>query len=144
MRILFVKLSSIGDIVHTLPTLAAVRKALPDAEISWAVEKSSAEILRENRLINNLIEIDTRSLRGGKIIENILLDASKQLRELRKFDFDIALDFQGLLKSATVAKLSKQNESTVLTKQICANRRAVFCCPKALKRRRIFTSSAKI
>jgi heptosyltransferase I len=107
MKILIVKLSSIGDIVHTLPTLAAIRKALPDAEISWAVEKNSAEILRGNRLINNLIEIDTRSLRGGKIIENILLDASKQVRELRKFKYDVALDFQGLLKSATIAKLSK-------------------------------------
>ena len=107
MKILVVKLSSIGDIVHTLPTLAAIRANLPDAEISWAVEKSSAEILRGNSLINNLIEVDTRSLRGGKIIENILLDAGKQVRELRQFKYDVALDFQGLLKSATIAKLSK-------------------------------------
>ncbi len=107
MRILFVKLSSIGDIVHTLPALAAVRKALPAAEISWAVEKSSAEILRGNALINNLIEVDTRSLRGGKIIEEILLDASRQIRQLRKFEFDAALDFQGLLKSGAIAKFSK-------------------------------------
>lgn len=107
MKILFIKLSSIGDIVHTLPTLAAVRRAFPAAEISWAVEKSSAEILRGNELINNLIEVDTRSLRGGKIIENIVLDASRQIRRLRKFEFDIALDFQGLLKSATIAKFSK-------------------------------------
>jgi heptosyltransferase-1 len=107
MQILFVKLSSIGDIVHTLPTLAAVKTALPTAEISWVVEKSSAEILRGNPMIKNLIELDTRSLRGGKIIEEILLDASRQVRELRKYSFDIALDFQGLLKSATIAKLSK-------------------------------------
>ena len=107
MQILFVKLSSIGDIVHTLPTLDAVRRALPDAEISWAVEKSSAEILRGNPLINNLIELDTRSLRGGKIIEEIVLDASRQMRELRRFSFDAVLDFQGLLKSAGIAKLSK-------------------------------------
>lgn len=107
MQILFVKLSSIGDIVHTLPTLAAVRRALPDAEIAWAVEKSSAEILRGNALINNLIELDTRSLRGGKIIEEILLDATRQMRELRRFSFDVVLDFQGLLKSAGIAKLSK-------------------------------------
>lgn len=107
MQILFVKLSSIGDIVHTLPTLAAVRRALPDAEISWAVEKSSAEILRENPLINNLIELDTRSLRGGKIFEEILLDATRQMRALRRFSFDAVLDFQGLFKSAGIAKLSK-------------------------------------
>lgn len=117
MKILIVKLGSIGDIVHTLPTLSAIHQALPqltslhgslqEAEISWVVEKKSAEILRGNKLIDNLIEIDTRSLRKGKIIEEILLDASRQFRELRKFQFDIALDFQGLLKSATIAKLSK-------------------------------------
>lgn len=117
MRILFVKLSSIGDILHTLPALAAVRKALPDAEISWAVEKSSAEILRGNPLINNLIELDTRSLRGGKDIEEIFSDARSQMRELRKHEFDIALDFQGLLKSAAIAKLSKAKKRFGFSKQ---------------------------
>ena len=107
MKILIVKLSSIGDIVHTLPVLAAIASTLPEAEISWAVEKRSAEILRGNRLIKNLVEIDTRSLRGGKIIEEIFLEMSRQFRDLRSLDFDAALDFQGLLKSAAVAAFSK-------------------------------------
>jgi heptosyltransferase I len=106
MRLLIAKLGSIGDIVHTLPALAAIRNQLPDAEISWVVEKSAAEILRGNTLIDNLIEVDTQSLRGGKIIDEILLDVSKQIRVLRKFTFDVAIDFQGLLKSAVIAKLS--------------------------------------
>lgn len=106
MRILIVKLGSIGDILHTLPSLAAIRKALPDAVISWVVEERSAEILRGNTLIDNLIEIDTHSLRGGRVIEEILLDASKQLKGLRQFKFDIAIDFQGLWKSAMIGKLS--------------------------------------
>ncbi len=106
MRILIVKLGSIGDIVHTLPALAAIRRARPDAEISWVVEESAAEILRGNPMIENLIEVDTRSLRGGKIIEEMLLEVSKQVRDLRKFKFDVAIDFQGLWKSALVAKLS--------------------------------------
>ncbi|CAN5815356.1 lipopolysaccharide heptosyltransferase I [soil metagenome] len=107
MKILIVKLSSIGDIVHTLPALAAIRRELPDAEISWAVESRSAEILRGSEFLKNLIEVDTRSLRGGKVIEEILLDAGRQIKDLRVSDFDIAVDFQGLLKSATIAKLSK-------------------------------------
>ena len=117
MRILFVKLSSIGDIVHTLPVLAAVRRALPNAEISWAVEKSSAEIIRDNELIDNLIELDTRALRGGKVIEEILPNASRQVKELRKFTFDAAIDFQGLLKSAAIAKLSKARRTYGFAKQ---------------------------
>lgn len=106
MRVLIVKLGSIGDIVHTLPALAAIRRGLPEAEISWAVEEETAEILRRNRMIDNLIEVDTRRLRGGKIIEDILLDVGRQVRDLRKFKFDVAIDFQGLWKSAMVAKLS--------------------------------------
>lgn len=117
MKILIVKLSSIGDIVHTLPVLAAIRNALPKSEIGWAVEKNAAEILRGNELIKHLIEIDTRSLRGGKIIEEMMLDASRQIKELRKYNFDIALDFQGLLKSALVAKFTKTPRKIGFAKQ---------------------------
>ena len=106
MRILIVKLGSIGDIIHTLPSLAAIRRALPEAEISWVVEERSAEILRGNQLIDNLIEVDTRRLRGGAVIEEILLGASKQIKKLRQYKFDVAIDFQGLLKSGMIGKLS--------------------------------------
>jgi heptosyltransferase-1 len=105
MRILFVKLGSIGDVIHTLPSLAAARAALPEASISWVVESRSAEILRENPLIDNLIEIDTRSLRGGKVDE-LLPEIHQQVGGIRKIKFDVAIDFQGLLKSAVIAKLS--------------------------------------
>lgn len=106
MKILIVKLGSIGDIIHTLPSLAAIRSALPDAAISWVVEKRSAEIIRGNELIDRLIEVDTRSLRGGKIVAEILPRFREQFRLLRRSRFDIAIDFQGLLKSAAIAKLS--------------------------------------
>lgn len=117
MKILIVKLSSIGDIVHTLPALSAIRRALPEAEISWAVEARSAEILRGNTHLKNLIEVDTRSLRGGKIIEEILLDAGRQIKSLRVSDFDVALDFQGLLKSAAIAKFSKAKRRAGFSKK---------------------------
>ena len=106
MRILIVKLGSIGDIVHTLPALAAMRRALPHAEISWVVEERSAEILKGNPMIDNLIEVDTHKLRRRRDIDKIVVEAGRQFRSLRKFEFDVAIDFQGLLKSATIAKLS--------------------------------------
>lgn len=106
MRILFVKLGSIGDIVHTLPSLAAVRLALPSAEISWVVERRSAEILRDNPLLNRLIEVDTKALRRVPVSGETLLALRQQLRRLRASTFDTALDFQGLLKSAAIARLS--------------------------------------
>jgi heptosyltransferase I len=106
LKILIIKLGAIGDIIHTLPTLAAIRTSFPEAEISWVAEQRSAEILRGNPTIDNLIEVDTKSLRGSKVIENVLTQGSKQLRNLRRHDFDIAIDFQGLLKSGMIAKLS--------------------------------------
>jgi heptosyltransferase-1 len=106
MRILIVKLGSIGDIVHTLPALAAMREALPDAEISWAVERGAAEILRDNPILDRLIEVDTKALRRGLMSGETLRAPRQQLRLLRASAFDLALDFQGLLKSAMVARLS--------------------------------------
>jgi len=106
MRILIVKLGSIGDIVHTLPALAAIRKAMPQAEISWVVERRASEILRDNPLLDRLIEVDTKALRRGLVSGETLRAPRQQLRQLRASAFDLALDFQGLLKSASIARLS--------------------------------------
>jgi lipopolysaccharide heptosyltransferase I len=106
MRILIVKLGSIGDIVHTLPALAAIRKALPTSEISWVVEHRAAEILRDNPILDRLIVVDTKALRRGLVSGETLRAPRQQLRQLRASAFDLALDFQGLLKSASIARLS--------------------------------------
>jgi heptosyltransferase I len=107
MRILIVKLGSIGDIVHTLPALAAIREALPASQITWAVERSTAEILKDNPVLDRLIEVDTKALRRGLMSGETLRAPRQQLRLLRASAFDLALDFQGLLKSAMVARLSR-------------------------------------
>ena len=106
MKILFVKLGAIGDIAHTLPALASVREALPNASIGWVAEARSAEILRGNELIDDLIEVDTRTLRNRRTTGGIFAELRRQARALRKERFDVALDLQGLIKSATLAKLS--------------------------------------
>ncbi len=107
MRILIVKLGSIGDIVHTLPALAAMRHALPDSEISWVVERRTSEILKDNPLLDRLIEVDTKALRRGLMSGETLRAPRQQLRLLRASAFDLALDFQGLLKSSLAARLSR-------------------------------------
>jgi heptosyltransferase-1 len=106
MRILIVKLGSIGDIVHTLPALAVLREGFPDSEISWVVERNLSEILRDNPLLDRLIEVDTKALRRGLMSGETLRAPRQQLRRLRASAFDVALDFQGLLKSASIARLS--------------------------------------
>src|ERR1043165_6457943 len=106
MKILFVKLGSIGDVEHTLPVLAAVRRAVPGAEGSGVVERGAAEILRDNPLLKTLIEVDTKGLRRRPMSGETLAATRRQLRRLRASPFDLALDFQGLLKSALIARLS--------------------------------------
>jgi len=107
MKILIVKLGSIGDIVHTLPSLSAIREAIPKAEISWAVESRAAEVLRDNPVIDHLIEFDTKAMRRRLVSGETLLYLLQQLRQLRASPFDVAIDFQGLIKSAFIAFLSK-------------------------------------
>ena len=106
MRILFVKLSAIGDIIHALPALAAAKRQFPDAAISWVAESRSAEILRGNALIDDLIEIDTRSLKNVNIVEKVIPQFRSMMSAVRRNKYDIAIDLQGLIKSSVIAKLS--------------------------------------
>ncbi len=118
MRILVIKLSSIGDIVHALPALAAVHRALPDAEISWVVERRAAEILRDNPLLHHLIEVDTKALRRWPVSGETLLATRQQLRRLRASAFDAAIDLQGLLKSALIARLARARRTYGFAREI--------------------------
>ena len=107
MRILIVKLGAIGDVVHTLPALAALRRAQPAAHIAWAVERGGAALLlRDNPCLDDLIELDLRGWRRGLTQAATRAAISAALAQLRGARFDAALDFQGLLKSAMVTRLS--------------------------------------
>ncbi len=106
MRILFVKLGAIGDLVHALPALAAVRRAFPDIEIDWAVESRSAEILRDNPMIDRLIEVDTSAIRETRSPKAMYSELKIQAGSLRERGYEAAIDLQGLLKSAMIARLS--------------------------------------
>jgi len=107
MRVLIVKLSSIGDVVHTLPAAALLRRALPDARISWVVERRASAILKDSPVIDNLIEIDTTAWRSRAASKATRVEARARLAEMQKPDrVDIAIDFQGLIKSGVVARMS--------------------------------------
>lgn len=102
MRILIIKLSSIGDVVHTLPSLYCLKKGLSrqKPEIDWIVEEAASSILEGSPLIKNLFIVKRRG--WAKDIRHNLKVASL-LRERR---YDIVLDFQGLMKSAVWVAIS--------------------------------------
>jgi heptosyltransferase I len=103
MRILLVKLSAIGDVVHTLPAAAMLKRALPDAHLAWVVERRASAILQGSPAIDELIELDTRAWRKNTFQKTTRKTMREQVAKLRD-RFDIAIDFQGLLKSGLVAK----------------------------------------
>jgi lipopolysaccharide heptosyltransferase I len=96
-KILVIRLTSMGDLVHTLPAVAALRETFPNAQIDWVVERKWAPILEGTPAVNRIITMDPKPI--GKLTEAV--------REIRSVGYDTAIDFQGLYKSATLALLSK-------------------------------------
>ncbi|HJQ25544.1 MAG TPA: lipopolysaccharide heptosyltransferase I [Blastocatellia bacterium] len=108
MRIVIVKLSAIGDIVHALPAVAALRRALPAAHLTWVVEKRAAAILRDSPVIDELIELDTRAWRKRLFSRTTLAEIRERLGLLHgNAGVDLAIDFQGLMKSGLVLKATQ-------------------------------------
>jgi lipopolysaccharide heptosyltransferase I len=96
MNILMVRLGALGDVVHAIPAAAALRAAFPDARLHWLVEAKHRAILDLVTVLDAVVTVDARTVGGW-------IEAIKRLRQTR---YDIALDFQGLMKSAVLARAS--------------------------------------
>jgi len=94
MNILVVRLGALGDVVHAVPAAAALRRAFPGAGIDWLVERKHREIVDLVTAIDRTITLDSPTLGGW----------SAAVHALRRTAYDIAIDLQGLLKSAVLAR----------------------------------------
>jgi lipopolysaccharide heptosyltransferase I len=94
-RILVVKLSSLGDIVHTLPAVAALRKRFSSAHVSWLVKSEWASILEGNPDVDEVLPVDVSWRNWPRLI-----------RDLRQRQWDLVLDFQGLFRTGLLGLLS--------------------------------------
>jgi heptosyltransferase-1 len=99
-RVLIVRLGALGDIVHAIPAAAALRRAFPAARIDWLVSAKHAPILELVTAIDRRLSVNDRS---GASAGMSMLTA---IRELRRARYDVAIDLQGLLKSAVLARAS--------------------------------------
>lgn len=98
-RVLVVRLGALGDIVHAIPVAAALRRHWPDARVDWAVEARHAPLLALVPVVSALVPLDSRRVLGNG-------GWMQTARVLRAARYDVALDVQGLVKSAVVARLS--------------------------------------
>ena len=113
MKILIVKLSSIGDIIHTFPAIIDATQNIKDLTIDWLIDENFENIPKllnysqNNKIINQIIPIPLRKTKKNikKNIKNLLV----HLLKLRSQKYDLIIDAQGLLKSALIAKYIKSN-----------------------------------
>lgn len=96
-RILIVRLGALGDIVHAVPVAAALRGAFPEARIDWVVSARHREILDLVSGISSLIVVRPSAQSDG-------LSIPAALREIRRAQYDVVLDLQGLIKSGVIAR----------------------------------------
>ncbi|MBT3509469.1 MAG: lipopolysaccharide heptosyltransferase I [Nitrospina sp.] len=104
-KILILKFSALGDVVHTLPVAATIRKSLPNATIVWMVEERFQDILKGNPDIDQVIPIRTKVWRKNWNRQS-LSEILKTIKTLRQHKFDLVLDLHGLIKSGIIARLS--------------------------------------
>jgi len=104
--VLILRFGAMGDILHTLPAAAHLRRTLPDARIVWAVEPRWAPLLAGNPAIDRVLPFPLKAWRKNLLRPAAWGELRTAVRELRAEAFDLALDFQGLIKSAATARAS--------------------------------------
>ena len=95
--LLVVRLSAMGDLIHTLPAVASLKHSFPGSRISWVVSSRWADLLEGNPFVDRVIPFDRKSLAAVR----------SAARELRSERYDAAVDFQGLIQSSLVAAAAR-------------------------------------
>jgi lipopolysaccharide heptosyltransferase I len=110
VNIAIVKLSSLGDVVHALPVAATLHARLPQARLTWIVERREAAVLASHPALAEVVAVDTRGWRRARSpaalagVAGALQAVARHLGEAR---FDVALDLQGLIKSGILVALTR-------------------------------------
>ena len=104
MRILLVKTSSLGDVIHNLPVAADLARHFPQATIDWCVEEAFADIPRLSPVVSCITPVAIRRWRKSLFAADTWREVSETRRLLRSEPYDAVLDTQGLVKSALVAR----------------------------------------
>jgi heptosyltransferase I len=106
MRVLIIKVSALGDVVHTLPVLDYLHQVNPGIEIDWVVEEGNRDIVEGHPLLRRVHLIRTRAWRKDPFSKKTWQEVSKVKRELREANYDITFDLQGNFKSGLITWLS--------------------------------------
>ena len=103
-KILLVKPSALGDIIHTLPVLAALHDNFPEAEIHWVVAKGLHQVLENHPMIKKLWIIDKNKWKKLEHAKGTIQELTQLKKGLQQENFDVVIDLQGLLRTGLIAK----------------------------------------
>jgi heptosyltransferase-1 len=106
-RILFVKTSSLGDVVHNCPAVSDAARRFPEAAIDWAVEEAFADVVRLHPAVARVIPVAIRRWRAALARPATWSELAAFRRLLRAERYDCVIDTQGLVKSALIARLAR-------------------------------------
>lgn len=106
-RILLIKMSSLGDVIHNLPVATDIRRHLPDATIDWVVEEQYTPLVAMHPAVDRVIPIALRRWRRSLLSAATWREFGAFRRALRRHEYTAVVETQGLLKSALVAKLAR-------------------------------------
>jgi heptosyltransferase I len=110
VNILIIKLSAIGDVIHTLPSLSALRGLYPDAHITWVVEEAAADLVKNHPYLDAVVISRRKSwskdFQSGKF-KQLLKEISSFIKTLQQRPYDLVIDFHGLFKSSMIVLLSR-------------------------------------
>jgi heptosyltransferase-1 len=106
-EILFIKTSSLGDVIHHMPALTEARKARPDARFAWLVEEAFAPLVRLHPAVDEVIPVAWRRWRKSFYAPATLVQIAENLRSIRARRYDDIVDSQGLLRSAIIGRFAR-------------------------------------
>jgi len=107
-RVLFVKLSSLGDIIHHLPAVTELAERRADAHVGWVVEEAYVDLVAMHPAVREAFAVSLRSLRRNPLHATAWRRTAQTRRQLARSPWDFVVDAQGLLKSAFVARFARR------------------------------------
>lgn len=105
--ILFIKTSSLGDVVHHMPALTEARRALPDAHFTWLVEEAYVPLVRLHPAVNDVVAVAWRRWRKSIGARATWSEIGASIRGLRSYRYDVIVDTQGLARTGIIARLAR-------------------------------------
>lgn len=119
MRILIIKTSSLGDIIHCFTSLSYLRKRFPSAQIHWVAERACAPLLQSHQDVDQVLSMDSKKWRRNPFKKDNRLEIQSFRKRLRQHVYDAVFDLQGNIKSSLILSLTRGKEKIGFSLKSC-------------------------